>query len=797
MKKFFENKPRAWFLVGAIFVLLLSVVGIAVSYFMKNNVEEVDPNLLVMVGEEKIMQSDLEEKYFGIDLAGTSEDQEESLIESKGYDEDQNKYFMDLLVEESLIRQYADENGVSVTDEEAEASAKASIKDWDLLTDYQKEVTIRQHRNNLLREKTIENIVTWKKGKYIEIHFDKHFDISEALSDEEKAKLEKTREEDIQKDKEYADNLKDELYSDLKSGKITFEEAMEKVRNDKYIDYKNWDFAVSDPGVTFDTLNSPEASNLLERAGFDEALRDTKKGELADPFILKLDYGDWQNNKEELKDSIWILLTVDDEYIGKTSSINQWFSDKKEEIGVTSYVDWYNSVEKISYASNVAHAWNSTACTSGRYNEGSSHPGDLISEIRMITAAGANVAVSGSYSYVRHGKSTAYAYTGCPLLSGYTVGDYSGYGRSEASQSNGCMYRFSSVYTGTTFNLCCSGDHNPHQWKLGKSGTLEDKGYWDIRYYGISTGSAWYGPYSGEYRTSYGQRYSDPTGNGVDFTIVNGKTIYLRGYWRVNPNIAPTIERVSQSINGSSATLTGRMKDVDPGDSGKVIQRGQLRYKAFGSSTWGSWYIPDYSTSYGWIDSYVQSTGTWITKSKTYSNLANGYYEWNWNGRDVPGLYATSTPGSFQIGTPPTTGETTGCDCDLDNPDNSLGCGQFDIHDQTKCIYPDTEEDPDPDPEIACSCSPQNGLAPLVVRFDISGSNLNSSGFTFYPTTDAAGIPYTLTNGSRTIYYTYNTENAYHPYIGALVDFPDGIECCGGTVNATNPSGSDGGEVAP
>lgn len=583
-----ENKPRLFFWIG--FILIAGLVSAAIGYSLTE--KEDDPNIIVRVGDEAITMEDLEEKYYGIELSGGPEEINEKI----NSDIKQRNYFLDLLVEESLIRQFSKENNVSVTNKEVEEIASQETKDWDILTDYQKEVTLRQHENTLLREKTINQIVTWKKGRYIEIRFDKNFVLSDALSKEDRAKRETTQPEDIKKDKEYADRLKDTIYEELTSGKITFKEAMDKVRNDDFIDYTNWDYTVSDPGVEFDTLNSPEQENLLEKEDFAKVINTLGKGEISKPFLRKLDYGNWHKDEVKMVDSVWVILIVDEEFEGKTSSIKKWFAEKKAQVGVESYIDGYNSIKKASAFAPTALAWNQTACTSGRYNQGTSHPGDLISEIRMITATGANVPIRGGYSYVRHKNSGAYAYTGCPLKGGDVTIGSSTYSRSEASNSVGCMYRFSSV-SSSTLNMCCGDSHNSHLWKLGKAGTLETKGYWYRRYYGTSTGSSWGGPYTGDFASGYGVRYSGPGVGGVEFNVLNGKTIYLRGYWKVDPNVIPTPARVSVTsstnfvANYSRAgaggglapvVLTGRATDPDPSDGVGI----NLMYKKSDEANW-------------------------------------------------------------------------------------------------------------------------------------------------------------------------------------------------------------------
>jgi hypothetical protein len=213
----------------------------------------------------------------------------------------------------------------------------------------------------------------------------------------------------------------------------------------------------------------------------------------------------------------------------------------------------------------VVQAWGSGICTNGRYNQGSSHPADVITEIRMLTASGENLPITNGYSYIRL-ASGAYAYSGCPVPDDdYELGGYHNYERSENANTEGCMYRFSSVYSGTTFNICCSGGHNPHQTKFGKSGTLEPRGRWDIRYSGSSVNGGWNGPYTSQFAAGYGERYSDPTGNGNNFTVVNGRTTYHRAYWRVDPATTLTTEISPPEAKTAGAVITSTSGAINCG----------------------------------------------------------------------------------------------------------------------------------------------------------------------------------------------------------------------------------------
>ena len=560
----FFNKYSKKIIIVVITLLILCLAAAGTVWYLYTRTND----LVAVVGNERITVQDLNKKIYGRNMVGDPNDK--NIAITSGISTDDKNKLIDALIEESIVRQYAAKNNITVTDEEALARAKADSKGYDDLLPANKAIVLDQAKKNVLSDKVSEKTVTWKKGQYIKIHFDKHFGIAESLSPDKQAALAKTQAVDIAADRIYADNLKDSIYASLTSGKITFSQAMDQVRNDKYIDYTSWDFTVGNPGVDFNTQGVSKEASLLENEAFKTVLTSTSKGEIAKPFVMKLDYGDWHKNEQKMIDSQWIILQVTDEHVGEATSYQSWIDQQKTSLKARKVKDGINILDLIT---GRVYAWSDSNCSAGRTNLGSNHPGDLITEARKINADGTNVSMSNAYSYVKTG-SGAYAYTGCPLTGGFTINSTSGWEASEISGSDGCMYKFSSR---GSFDLCCSGSHNPHKFAVAYSGARDATGHWAYYYQGTTDGSGWGSQSTSGFATGYGVQYSGSTST---FNITNGDTVYRRVYWVIDPPIAYTL--VTSVASGSGSVSGARTYN-----SGTTAYPVASPSSGWGFSSWG------------------------------------------------------------------------------------------------------------------------------------------------------------------------------------------------------------------
>lgn len=833
-----------------IFLVLFCIITIAAAGITYWSYTTAKSDVLALVGTEKITKRDLNGKFYGINLSGDVNSP--TLQSDLRVSDEESAQYLDILIEESVIRQEAAKRNIVLTEADVLERAKADSPLFDEYTDEQKSFVLAQAKNNELRDRLSADTLGWAKGRYIKIHFDKHLFIAASLNDEQKAARLVTQSADIAKDRKYADDLKADIYSKLLSGTLTFDQAMELVRNDKYIDYSNendWNATLGDPAVTFDTFSSPLQGGLYKDVNFSKALQETNKGETAKPYIGQLDYSEPGDSTPKMTDSMWIILTVDDKKDGANTNFDLWLKDQVSSTNVkklkTNYSKWDLLMGNI-YARGYlptdlvvrsAYAWSNTSCTSGRTNLGSSHPGDLITDTRKMNAdRTGNVPFANTYSYTRNKNAAAYAYSGCPLADGtYSFIGINDWSRSENSNSAGCMYRFSKV-SGAPLNLCCSGNHNPHGWAVSNADTTKEAhGHWGEFFYGTTDGSKWNGPYVTNFHAAWGATYSNSA--DISFNIVNGDTHYRRAYWVIDANRAPVASTVSTTTPGSTMTFTGKTVDPDTGDT--VIGKPKLRYKAFGSTTWGAWYYPGSTVNYGYDPNHLSASGT--LQSKAVTGLVNGDYEWAWYGKDMLEANDTSDAVPFRIGTPPgasitiTPSADAGCsispatlatlasgansttytgtalsgyEYDGFSIDGAAANGlltpyRFNAVTASHTIRARCHTAPVSNLGLSCEVTPPSGETPLVVKVAATPSGGTVGPYEF--TMNADGVDKMIQSGksSPTLWYTYSVAGLYRITVKAAnfgpVDCPPVNPTTIGDprVNVTDPTGGTGGEVRP
>lgn len=77
MKKFFENKPRAWFLFGFILVLTLTLTGVIVGIKQKGEVVETKTETKELV---ELSQQEIRDNLDRVSINGTVEKKTEDII---------------------------------------------------------------------------------------------------------------------------------------------------------------------------------------------------------------------------------------------------------------------------------------------------------------------------------------------------------------------------------------------------------------------------------------------------------------------------------------------------------------------------------------------------------------------------------------------------------------------------------------------------------------------------------------------------------------------------------------------
>jgi hypothetical protein len=297
-------------IVGGI-ILAVAVIFFASVFGYYLYQKRVNKDVMLVVGEEKITKQDYLTAFS--DING---DFDPSNIENFDKMSDEDKGVVEeKLIENATLRQAAKAEGIRKDQTEIDKLLKEMDPD-SMLDQYGQKNLVNRFESENLQKQILEKLVAKYAGQYLEVRFDRHFAISDALPEDRKTALKATQEADKKTDREYADKLSDELYKKLESKAITFQQAADLIENDKFIDYKNWDFTISSPVNSFNTADIEAGFELASEEGFSKALNETEKGQLAKPFLRKLDYGDWQKGEVNYIDAEWIILLLEDKKEG-------------------------------------------------------------------------------------------------------------------------------------------------------------------------------------------------------------------------------------------------------------------------------------------------------------------------------------------------------------------------------------------------------------------------------------------------------------------------------------------------
>lgn len=239
--------------------LVLGGFGAGVFFWINKKPE---PQLAAKVGSEKI----------------TLEEAKRTAQNCKLTEKEATEY----LVDEKVLSRWAKDENITPTPQEEEEE-KILVGGAVYPND---PCVILKSKVNLLRKKLFQNIVKFREGKLIVVNFGlNNPPIFEAENDESK----KEREKLLQEDRNYANQLIQSIYTDLKAKRLTFDEAMDKTIKDPKI-------GVNSPyGITTFQSGPFTATDYIEKLG---ALKDEEVrrkidalniGEFSEPFTQSVD----------------------------------------------------------------------------------------------------------------------------------------------------------------------------------------------------------------------------------------------------------------------------------------------------------------------------------------------------------------------------------------------------------------------------------------------------------------------------------------------------------------------------
>lgn len=277
--------------------LAVAILAIAIAAVGAFFVSSLNKDVLATIGAAKIKQKDLDNKITALE----------------GYvtvDASKKNQLLDDLVEESIIEQTAKRLKITVSEKEIDDSAKKYNQNYSQSSS--KDKIIENTRKAVLKEKVKDAILSLREGKYIKVRFDRHYPEQFGGTVEEQ-----------KKDKEYAKNLSEEIFNDLKSGKITFEQAQVKVNEDKTVDIASYPGVWTEQYGSFGKNDAAAENSIYNLPEFQENIYKLKKGEVGSPFTVS-DY-----DGGEKREIYFLIIKVEKIKEGEANNYADWLEKEK------------------------------------------------------------------------------------------------------------------------------------------------------------------------------------------------------------------------------------------------------------------------------------------------------------------------------------------------------------------------------------------------------------------------------------------------------------------------------------
>lgn len=278
-----QPSPRRKIIILVLVLLVLVGAVLALLWFTQKA-----PKAAAKVGREKISFETVNNFSRDCDLA--------------------QKEAVEYLVDEKVLTAWADDEKISISAEEQKAE-ELRISGVESPADCLK----LEAKVNLLREKLSQNTTKFREGKFIAVNFGLYANPNPIQVTQE-ATGEAQRSQKLKEDKVYADTLVNSIYPDLKGKKISFEEAMEKVKNDPKVG-TNSPYATSFQSGPFTAHDYIEKRSILNSEAVRQKVDGLKVGEISEPFIQQADVSFCEmedpNCQPKYVDSRWLIIQVE------------------------------------------------------------------------------------------------------------------------------------------------------------------------------------------------------------------------------------------------------------------------------------------------------------------------------------------------------------------------------------------------------------------------------------------------------------------------------------------------------
>lgn len=292
-------------LLGLIAIVLVAVIA---WFIYSNNVREND-KLLADVAGHKIYQQEV--KDFTAYSSNVNEKDATEVLA--------NKYLLEAL---------AKEQGISVSDQEITEQFGTDIKDKYFGNNYGYQYQV----NELYMAKLAAHNEGIYKGKYVVAHFSRYVPYdSPVLADDKAANPKIGNEAAIAKDREYAEQFINGIYDQIKSGKLSFEQAAKIEKRDSVVGEKIYP-ALSHSG-SFNTSISSNGLVVLDSTK--PTLNQLNSGDISKPFVVKVSNS---ANNDSTAESYFLVVQMDEKSGGGNTDFSQYIEEAKQRLGYKIYV---------------------------------------------------------------------------------------------------------------------------------------------------------------------------------------------------------------------------------------------------------------------------------------------------------------------------------------------------------------------------------------------------------------------------------------------------------------------------
>ncbi|MDD5693672.1 MAG: SurA N-terminal domain-containing protein [Patescibacteria group bacterium] len=705
MKKFFENKPRAWFVVGLILVTLMTAGLLGYLYFNKEIVK--NPDVVAVVDGEDIMITDFKAWLYSQDNAGTS--QNPSKWEEIKNDNDLKKYYLDTYIDTLIVEKDATSQSITVTEEEIDAKYAATpTSNYNDLTEEQKTLSRANTRAAITQEKTEAKTFGWVSGEYIFYRFDKYY----AYEEEEKidGAGDPVR---INNQRTYAEAKATAAFQRLDNGTSTIADENKLLESDPEISYKA--FAPYSPHITGKTtkeeyLNDISLFDPTLYTGFKASIQNLEKEDYSAPFVLQ------GNVNGVMKDVAYVVFHAQDKGTGAYQDKESWYESLLKKFKVKIY---YSSLgitgvdDKQFSLGDFLESVTPTVYADCSLSPSALHRTQFLLSTIVLNNDGVNwTRWPNAKFYLQAGTSAA-----SPQLDVYGHDCvYWGriFGEHKLAQNDGYMY------SGQTYNAGGT-DQLGFLANCTATSTATVAAYKPVS-------SAWFtnsGPIYKYYENccnNWVSEAADSYWQGVNMAGYNGLTIHFE--FAYQPQYIKNYTLTVAKNGTGSGTVTGTSINCGSDCSETWPETTQVVLTA----------TPDTNSTFaGWSGGGCSGTSTCLVTMDA--------------SKTVTATFNASVP-------------------------SALG--------------------------LSCSVSPASGPVPLVITVNVTPVNLPTSIFDYKFQIVGSTTPEELLGRGASIYYSLPSAGRYNAWVrnaGYLSN--QWVSCTPAEVTVTDPTDSDGGEVAP